>query len=253
MRAIDGYVRAVDDAVPDLVDGLYVTGSIPLDDYWPAVSDIDLVAVCRTTPTELQLDALSTIHLPAHPSVDVLYVTRDDLARDPRELSPPHSLRGVFKRDGGGNANPSTWRSLPTSIPVRGPQLTDEDIWFNADALRRWNLANLDSYWAGKVSEWRRIRPTESFLRHPDGLQWLVLGVPRLHYTITTLDVTSKTGAGQYALSIADSRWHAVIETAMALRVTDDVPLRRSRRALRQDAVDLSTWLIKDAHRHIEK
>jgi hypothetical protein len=41
------------------------------------------------------------------------------------------------------------------------------------------------------------------------GFQWLVLGIPRLHHTIASLGVTSKTGAGHYALGVVDSRWHA--------------------------------------------
>jgi hypothetical protein len=250
---IDGYLRAADDVVPDLLEGLYVTGSIALGDYWPAVSDIDLVAVCGGRPSESELKALSKIHKPGHPSVDVLYVTRDDLRTDPTRLSPPHSLLGTFKRDGGFDANPVVWRIMSTkAMPVRGPQLADADVWFDADALRRWNLANLDAYWVGRVKEWCRRKPTERAVRHEYGLQWLVLGVPRLHHTIATLGVTSKTGAGHYALGVVDSRWHEVIETAIALRAAQDAPLPRSPKALCQDAVDLSTWLIEDAHRRIE-
>jgi hypothetical protein len=249
---VGGYLRMADAAVPDLIEGLYVTGSIALDDYRPAISDVDLVAVCAAAPSEVELESLSRLHQPSHPSVDVLYVTRDDLRSDPTGLSRPHSLMGTFSRGGGGDVNPVAWRVLATkALPVRGPRLSDGDVWFDANVLRRWNIDNLDTYWVDRVTEWRRREPSEPAVRHKSGLQWLVLGVPRLHYTILTLDVTSKTAAGRYALGVVDARWHEVIEACIALRRDQNAPLPRSPAALRDDAVALSAWLIDDAHRQI--
>lgn len=180
-------------------------------------------------------------------------MTRDDLRTDPRGLSPPHSLLGTFERSGGFNANPATWRLLPLkAIAVRGDELNGDDVWFDAGGLREWNRANLDTYWSSKVEEWRRIEPNEIVVRHEYGFQWLVLGVPRLHFTIATLEVTSKTGAGRYALGVVDARWREVIETAIALRSDRDSPLPSSPQELMRDAADVTEWLIQDAHRHVE-
>lgn len=178
-------------------------------------------------------------------------MTADDLASDPRRLSAPHSLEGVFKPDGAGNANPVTWRQRTTAtIPVRGPSLSDLDVWFDADALRHWNRANLDTYWARWLEWWRGVEPAEPRVRHRSGLQWLVLGVPRLHYTIATLEVTSKTGAGRYALGMVDRRWHRVIELAMALRADQRAPLPAPVDALHREGAEVSAWLIEDGHRN---
>lgn len=235
------------------MEGLYIVGSVPLGDYQPAVSDVDLVAVSSGRPSDRQLEALGGLHRPAQPNVDVLYLTWDDLGHDPLDVSPPHALEGVLK-PAGGPAHPVTWRQLQTvATPVRGPQLTDGDVWFDADSLRRWNVANLDDYWVPWLQGWRRrVQPAEPPIRHKSGLQWLVLGVPRLHYTIATLAVTSKTGAGRYALGVVDSRWHPVIMTAMALRADQRAPLPRPVVDLHQDAGDVSAWLIEDAHRAVD-
>jgi len=252
-RDIEHYVSAAHGVLPGFVEGLYVTGSIALGDYRPAISDVDLVAVCAEHPREPQLEALSTLHRPSRPTFDVVYVTKGDLSRDPRELSAPHSRGGAFKPDGAFNANPVTWRQLATgAIPVRGPRLTDADVWFDADALRRWNLANLENYWVDSLQRWRRVEPHEAPVRHEYGLQWLVLGVPRLHYTIATLSVTSKTGAGQYALSVVDSGWHTLINTAIALRADRSAPLPMPVQALHRDAADLTAWLIEDARAQLD-
>ena len=86
-------------------------------------------------------------------------------------------------------------------------------------------------------------------MRSEYGLQWLVLGVPRLHYTVATLDVTSKTGGGRHALEVAPEQWHVVVRAAMALRKDRHAPLPAPLDVLWRDALELSAWLIDDAHR----
>jgi hypothetical protein len=246
--AVGAYLTSVDRAAAGLVDALYVTGSVALGDYQPTISDVDLVAICRNRPTEEELDALVRLHWPSRPSVDVLYATRDDLRRDPSDLSLSGSVGGEFRREDAFDANPVVWRLLSTrGIAVRGTPLTPRDVWFDAAAMRRWNLANLDTYWSQWV-QWARAQDaTEARVRDEYGLQWLVLGVPRLHFTIATLDVTSKSGAGRYGLVVAPPQWHVVLETALALRTRADAPLPAAVDVLWRDAIELSAWLIEDA------
>jgi hypothetical protein len=248
--AIDAYLGTVDAAAPGLVDSLAVTGSVALGDYCPSTSDVDLVAVVRARPTDADLVALASVHRPSRPSVDVLYVTRDDLARNPCGLSLPGSVGAEFRRDGAFDANPVVWRLLARhAITMRGVLPPPEDVWFDADVLRRWNLANLDSYWSEWVRRARAEDPTELRVRHEYGLQWMVLGVPRLHYTVATLDVTSKSGAGRYAREVAPTQWRVVLDAALALRDDMKAPLPAPIDQLWRDAIDLSAWFIDDAHR----
>jgi hypothetical protein len=251
--AVDGYLAEVDEVADGLVESLYATGSIALDDYRPPISDVDLVAICRARPTRAEVAALAAMHRPSRPSVDVLYATRDDLGRDPSGLSLPCSLGGEFRSEGAFDANPVVWRVLSTrAVAVRGAPLGEWDVWFDADVLRRWNLANLDGYWSDWLQSARAQIATEGLVRLEYGLQWLVLGVPRLHYTIATLDVTSKTGAGRYALEVAPTQWHAVVTAAIALRADRQAPLPAPPDVLWRDALDISAWLIEDAHRLVE-
>jgi hypothetical protein len=245
---LDDYLDAVDDAVPGLVTRLYVTGSIALNDYQPAISDIDAVAVCSGRPGAVQCKALTGLHM-AGPKVDVLYATANDLATDPRTLSLPCSILGEFKPADAFAANPVEWRTLATkSLAVRGGPLDASTIWFDADALRQWNLDNLDDYWVGKAGEGERL-PPEFWVRWESGLQWVVLGIPRLHHTIVTNEVISKSAAGAYALNITDERWHDVIRAAVALRVDRQAQLPKEPDALVADAVAFARWLIDDSHR----
>jgi hypothetical protein len=183
----------------------------------------------------------------------VLYATRADLGRDPSGLSLPGSGGGEFRPEAAFEANPVVWRVLSTrAIAVRGDPLGERDVWFDPAVLRQWNLANLDGYWSEWLQRARAQAATEARVRSEYGLQWLVLGVPRLHYTVATLDVTSKTGGGRHALDIAPERWHMVVRVAMALRADRHAPLTAPLDVIWADALDLSAWLIEDAHRLVE-
>jgi hypothetical protein len=141
------------------------------------------------------------------------------------------------------------WRTLATKgVAVRGGPLDAASIWFDADALRRWNLTNLDDYWVAKTAEAERV-PPEFWARWESGLQWVVLGIPRLHHTIVTNEVISKSAAGSYAIEITREYWHDVIRAAMALRTDRQARLPKEAERLVADAVSLARWLIDDAHR----
>ena len=246
--AVDGLLAQVDAALPGIVDAAYVTGSVALDDFQPATSDIDAVLVTARPLEAHECVALAAIHRPSKPQVDVLYVTADELRSSPADARGPHSHEGAFHESNAFAANPVEWRTLQTRArTVRGPDLGLDDVWFDPDVLRAWNVRNLHEYWTGRLAWLRACAPTEAIMRWEYGLQWIVLGVPRLHHTIATLDITSKTGAGEYALGIADQRWRPVIETSMSLRRDRHAPFALSPDQLRDDAVDLVEWLIDDA------
>jgi len=109
-------------------------------------------SVCEQAPSSEHLRALASLHRPSDPSIDVLYVSGDDLQRDPTTLSPPHSVAGTFHANGGFEANPVAWRVLATAaVPIRGRVLSDPDVWFDPNVLRRRNLDNLNGYWAARL------------------------------------------------------------------------------------------------------
>jgi len=110
------------------------------------------------------------------------------------------------------------------------------------------DLDNLDDYWVDKAGEGERL-PPEFWARWESGLQWVVLGIARLHHTIVTNEVISKSAAGTYALTVTDEYWHDVVRAAMALRVDRQAQLPKEADALVADAVGLARWLIDDAHR----
>lgn len=100
-RQVGEFLRLADAWLPGVVQGLYLVGSIALDDFHPGVSDVDFVAIAEPLD-EATLDGLERIHrrLPAVAdwlSFDGAYVRWEHL-RGPTELAQPapYHLDGHF-------------------------------------------------------------------------------------------------------------------------------------------------------------
>ncbi|MGP3959016.1 aminoglycoside adenylyltransferase domain-containing protein [Nonomuraea sp. 3N208] len=217
---VETYLSVADATAPGLIEGLYLEGSAALDDYRPATSDVDFVAITAAGPP---IETLERIHtsLGAHPFEGV-YVTWDDLRRNPMDLGArPQAHAGKLNPQGG--LNPVTWHTLARhGVTCRGPKPGELDIWTDPAVLAAWTDNNLDVYW-------RRLVTRASRLLSPWGLAslgayttvWVVTGISRLHYTLATGELTSKTVAARHARKAFPERWHRVIDEALRIREDD--------------------------------
>jgi hypothetical protein len=71
--------------------------------------------------------------------------------------------------------------------------------------------------------------------------------VTRLHYTLATEQITSKEGAGVYALDAFPDRWHHVVNECLRIRRGKPNPLYRNPAARRRDALTFISMVIDDA------
>lgn len=253
-RVADAYLQLADEALPDRIEGLYLVGSVALSDFQPERSDVDFVAVTASRLTDDELGKLEAVHerlSDEHrpPWFSGVYVTWDDLARDPREIEAvPFHDEGRFEATGGFDANPVQWLTLRTHpVAVRGTG--EPTVWTDDAVVREWTLDNLGSYWAPWVARQRKlVRGTMMLSDWAVG--WGVLGVPRLHYTVATGEVASKAAAGDYALETFADRWRRIVTEALRLRTGEGEQLELYRRrplVRRREALDFMTHVIDDA------
>lgn len=243
-----------------LIEGLYLTGSVALGEFRPHTSDIDFVAITATRPSGASLAALARAHrsLQAlYPSLafEGVYLAWDDLKRDPAKMdAAPAAFGGRFHHThtAGFALNPVTWHTLAKQgVACRGPAVTSLDIWADPHTLAVWTRANLDSYWRRWHERHARLFSREGVMGLGSAAPaWGVLGVSRLHYTLTTGAITSKEGAGRYALERFPEQWHRIIHECLRIRRGE------TRRSLygspwtrRREALAFIAMVIDETHR----
>jgi hypothetical protein len=234
--AIDRYLDAVDAAVPDLVVGLYVVGSIALGDYDPERSDIDVVAVVATPPDAGQRALLAEVHRVVATRIDGPYVPIDLLALGPDDVGDvAYHVDGRFELGACHEVSPVTWATLADhAITARGETPSVLGVHVDEAAVRAFSAANLRDYWDGWARTMRALvdgtdddDPIEARL-----LEWGVLGVARVHAAATTGKVRSKSAGGAYARD-AFPDWADVIDLALESRAgaRREVTIAQLRRA----------------------
>ncbi|MBB6170258.1 hypothetical protein HNR23_000318 [Nocardiopsis mwathae] len=253
---VQAFLHNVDSEAPGLVEGLYLTGSVALDDFRPHSSDVDFVAVTARPLTDADLDALRRAHARTRsqvrrPQFNGIHVTWDDLTEDPMSCGPVASvLGGRFKEKDTAEINPVTWHVLAErGVTARGPVPVELAVWDSPASLRDWSLGNLDE-------QWRRWRAKAGRLVSPRGLavlgslapSWSVLSVSRLHFTLATGEITSKSGAGAYALHAFPDRWDRIVNECLRIRRGSRLPsLYANALARRRAALDYIEMVLDDA------
>jgi hypothetical protein len=204
------WLHAHDDVAPGVIEGLYVVGSVALDD-WTPHSDIDVVAVVAD-PSDPDLfgqlaagQALVGERLAV--PVDGPYVAWGDLVVPATSVQRPWVLDGVYHVDGESfEINPVTWYTLARyGIAVRGEDPTELGVAVDAGERRSFVRENLDTYWRGVGRRLAAAIEADPTSQTADGavLEWIALGVARMLYTWETGDVTSKSAAGLWATNRA--------------------------------------------------
>ncbi len=216
-RILVAYTEALN-RVPGLVDGIFLHGSIVFGAFKPRLSDIDLITVVSRRCTSSDNAKLGAIHKAIsaqfpRPYLEVSYLQHDDLGKLEADIEPhPFSHDGVLHPSGHHDENSVTWWLLQR----RGIALVGEIPVFPVDwdALVTETHENLNSYWVRFTREPARI----TWLTSDFGIEWAVLGVLRQYYSFVENDITSKDGAGWYALDHLPARWRRIVQEALAIR-----------------------------------
>jgi hypothetical protein len=235
-------------SVPDLAEACYLHGSIALNAFNERLSDIDFVTVLRRTPTPQDLIHLKTSHQilsTTYPNwtLDGSYLQWNDLGRLPDAIAPsPYVADGVFHPQGYRDINLVTWWVLKHyGIAILGPSPQELVFTVSWDELVARMHDNLNSYW----HSWTHSPIRLSQLLTDYGVQWSVLGILRLWYAFCENEITSKTGAGRYALSHLPERWHPLIQEAINLRDDCEHKPYTSRICRAYDAVRFLRYIIR--------
>ncbi|HEX9623392.1 MAG TPA: hypothetical protein VF979_03375 [Streptosporangiaceae bacterium] len=202
--AIDRYLAQLDEALPGVCDGVYLTGSIALGDWCSGRSDLDVLTVTTRKLEDTDIEVLAGLHagLAGQPYLDAIYIDADEVGRVPLTGIPglPHSVGGVFSANGY-LPDPVLWATLDRcGVTVRGKPAAELGAAPDPAWLREWNLGNLESYWRPWTAQARTVLGAReaSTPTNAEGTVFGLLGPGRLHYTVTTGGLLAKTAAADY-------------------------------------------------------
>ena len=220
-KPVQKYLALADRNLPETIVAFYIVGSVALGDYRDGLSDIDFVAVCDRPYSADELSKTEGLHQTlaeefVKPDFDGVYVLRDQLRNVPDGTGIASYQGGVLLKEKAFNVNPVTWHLLKLCpVSVRGnPQ---PDVYNDTAALRAWCKGNIRGYW-GSWTENAIHQLTNPIDADDVDIVWGVLGITRLHATIASGEVISKSGAAVYAKQTFDPKWHDLVDDVAAAR-----------------------------------
>ena len=154
IAALDIWLAEHDRRAPGMIEGLYLVGSLALDD-WRQGSDIDIVAVTSDPASPDDADVLraaaDAVRAVVDISIDGPILAWGDLSMPPLAVMRPWTLDGEFRFDGDCfEINPVTWYTLAThGVAVRGDAPDRLGIPLDDAERRQWVRDNVDTYWRG--------------------------------------------------------------------------------------------------------
>lgn len=256
-EVLDTYFDYIKLKLPNLLEAYYLFGSASLGAFKDGFSDIDFIAVINRKLAETEVNILKEIHKDMQreypkTNLDGFYIEKDDMV----SLSKANILCIRFN-DGKFNGftefdtnSIDAYQLKKYGITIKGQKI--EDVCYTVD----WNILinnmrdNLNTYWLSWWSDCKRFPSINNigllFSLHM--VEWGVLGVSRLYYTFKEKDITSKVGAGEYALRVVPQRWHKIINESMRLRNDNKKSLYKSVFNRRKDTLDYIEFMIQECN-----
>ncbi|MBP3965143.1 aminoglycoside adenylyltransferase domain-containing protein [Paenibacillus lignilyticus] len=218
---MDDFGRLLRLHVPHLVHGLYLQGSIALGGYQSMKSDIDVIVVLNQAVINEEDNAkITAIHEelhaqhPFHLAVEGLYTSLSHLSKkaEPAGETFPRLSHGGKKSLHTGYVDPtSAWILRNHGIAVFGPEASELGIVVEWDEIRGAMNYNLNVYWAGKANR------AELYMDE-EWIEFAVLTLARIVYTMEHRSIITKLDAGYYLLQQEPNRWHRVVREAVQIR-----------------------------------
>ncbi|MED3649763.1 aminoglycoside adenylyltransferase domain-containing protein [Heyndrickxia sporothermodurans] len=252
------YFDFFESKLPNLLDSYYLYGSTSLGEYNERQSDIDFIAVVKREMSETEIHRLKDIHYHMqkrfpHTTLDGVYILQIDL-ESPNKNTPlcPYFNDGKFKGFKKFDQNSiDAYQLKKYGVTVRGEKIENVNFDVNWDVLIENMRANLNTYWRNWTNDCKKFLSLKyiGLFFNLGMIEWGVLGVSRIFYTFREKDITSKVGAGEYALRAVPQKWHKIINESMRFRKGNKKSFYTSVFERRKDALAYMEFIIRESNR----
>ncbi len=224
-RIMVEFISKISDIEPNFLEGVYLTGSIAMNDFYAGKSDIDFLVLCKTLPEKRTAARLHRVHqtIARHyskPNMSGSYLAADSLlTAKPEDIKVLSFHQGAMRYGTFEMAAVSLSELKSHAITILGPKAETLKTNIEPAYLTGFLYTNINSYWAKWIkrhSSWFNRKLL--LLLFPRFTEWSVLGVARQLCTLHTGKIVSKTEAGLYCLQQLPDKFHPIIREAIKIR-----------------------------------
>jgi hypothetical protein len=133
-------------------------------------------------------------------------------------------------------------------ILIRGEKFTFLDYNLDWDALFPSIIEELNDYWLPWKTKGERLLALRLYYDLAS-IDWGVLSISRIYYNFRERDMTSKIGAGEYALQTLPQKWHKIINESLRLRKGINKSYYNSVYCRKKDVTDYVGFIIQECKR----
>lgn len=225
---IRSFFRKITEIQPGFPVGIYLTGSIAMNDFYPFKSDIDFVVVCKEIPDKKIAGQLKQIHneiAAEYPKPDLsgYYIASGTL-----ELNDPGQSSLFYYHEGKTGyrlfeMGPVALTEIKSNaITLLGPDAANLPFHITRNKLNDFLFLNNSSYWGNWIRRHSSYFGRKLILvLFPRFTEWVILGIARQLVTLQTGKIVSKAEAGIYCLTILPARFHSIVQEAIDIRKDD--------------------------------
>lgn len=256
-QIIDEHIILIESNLPNFLESYYVYGSVSLGAFDYGKSDIDFLVVVSRKVSEADVNVLKGIHNDLQRNfpntiLDGTYAMKEDIeSLDKRENSSLRFNDGKFQGFKKFDRNSiDAYQLKKYGITIKGLEIENLDFTVNWGTLIHNMRENLNTYWVNWINDCTKFYSLKfiGLFISIKMIEWGVLGVSRLFYTFKEGDMTSKVGAGEYALRTVPQKWHKIINESMRLRKGIKKSYYNSIFERRNDALAYINYIIQESN-----
>jgi hypothetical protein len=256
---VNTHIQLLETTLPGLLGSYFVVGSVALKAFTAGRSDIDFIIVPNRTLNEYDLKELKTIHQQLNnkrlfSSLDGYYLADGSLnsavgSKLPCARFNEGKFQGFQHFDTNGIDG---WILKRYGVCIVGQGAEALPFSLDWSKLLSNMVGNVNTYWRKWAADCKNplsARFAGLYLNR-ELVEWGVLGISRIHYTMMERDVASKAAAGIYQLKTVPEKWRRIIREALHIRNEDMAPPQyQSIVQRRRDALGYMNFMIDEINR----
>ena len=219
------FIALLESITDEFIIGVYLTGSIPLNDFYSNKSDIDFLVICKHLPGSVIISQLDAVHKKIrikHPTpvLSGIYLAIDSIQKwDIDHISVFFYHEGRLRKGRFDMAPVTLFELKYNSVTLLGPEPSTFVIKVREDKLNHFLYQNINSYWKKWIHNHSKIFGKGILLLLlPRLTEWAVLGVARQLCTLCTGKIVSKTESGKFCLNHLPLEHQSTIKEAIKIR-----------------------------------